>query len=195
MMIMAINAQTQATREHNELIARSMSRGGTHGHGGLEDDKTLGSLRSVREREAYQVELDERPLEVHDRWFGNLRNEYGAVDGEPMSMLAYGEKMFGDLLKGHSTLHRFWKILSFLHVALTQKGRNAGLGMLATCSKAVARAIRQKGQWAGAWEFTLQPDIGETLGGCSMDEEAAVGRFMRERAVTAKAMSEAPAKT
>ena len=88
-------------------------------------------------------------------------------------------------------MHRLWLILAMVHSALINEGRNGGLCAIAKAPKALSKATRQKGQWAGAWPYTYLPEIGEVLGGASPDEEASIGRFVRDKAATAKAISEA----
>ena len=82
-------------------------------------------------------------------------------------------------------------MLSHLHAVLLADGEDHALAHLAQLAKSLARATRQQGQWAGAWEFTPLPDIGESGGGVTMDEDAMIGRTLQSKATIAKALKEA----
>jgi len=57
--------------------------------------------------------------------------------------------------------------------------------------KAVAKATKANGSWAGAWELTYLPELNQSRGGISIEEEASISRTIRDRAAVAKALEEA----
>jgi hypothetical protein len=56
--------------------------------------------------------------------------------------------------------------------------------------KAWGRATRATKKWEGEWEFTHLPEPDEVAGGVGADEEAATGRWIREREATHKAVKQ-----
>ena len=94
--------------------------------------------------------------------------------------------------ESHITLQRMWLILCMIHSALSNnpgpQSRPCGLAACAKGAKALLKATRQKGVWAGAWAYTYLPEPNEIQGGISIYEEASSGRWMREKAAIAKAV-------
>ena len=57
--------------------------------------------------------------------------------------------------------------------------------------KATAKALKAGGLWKGAWELTYLPDLHETECGVSMEENASLAKYMKEKSAMEKLLAEA----
>ena len=82
-------------------------------------------------------------------------------------------------------------MLAESHRLLWNGQDKAALAHITRCLKATGTAAKQKGTWKGAWELTYMVEPGTTEVGVSLEEQAAVGRFLREKAAVEKILEEA----
>jgi len=176
-------------RQNEALLEAKSAPSYIGGRSPVDGDPALG--RGSKEREEFFAAMNRAPKKWHDAWWATCRGEVGALSDEPLNLRSYGERTLQEHWKGHATLHRFWLMLSHLHATLLAEGKDHTLAAISQLAKSLARATRQKGQWAGAWEFTPLPDIGESGGGVTMDEDAMIGRTLQSKAAIAKAPKEA----
>ena len=188
-----METQTHLLANQTELLqaSRGHPRGSTSFDDGGSEGAHPSALKSAREREAWIREFEDHPLEYHNQFMEALRAECGCEEGDPLSLRRYGEMQLHKDWEGHTALQRFWLILAMIHRATLHQSREHGLAAIARGAKALAKATRQKGQWAGAWVYTYLPELGEVSGGVSVDEEASAGKLLREKAQVAEAMAKA----
>ena len=140
--------------------------------------------------------VEYEPEKVYTAWEAEARRECKITPTADFSAQLYGDRTMKEpgVWKGHSVMERVWMMLSALHYDLaTRKKPKIALARLCCCMRATSRASHQKGIWAGAWEFTYLPDLQETKGAVSMEEEARLGRYLREKAAIAKSLAESAA--
>jgi hypothetical protein len=148
------------------------------------------TLRGARERETWIQFLEDTPVQFADLWWTEAM-ESADIDPSLMSAKTFGDQALSAHWEGHQTLQRFWMVLSAIHKE-HRKGRpDHAYARTVAGLKGLARCIKQKGQWAGAWELTYLPALGHSSLGVSLEEEASLGRYLREKSAVAKAVEEA----
>ncbi len=147
-------------------------------------------LRSSREREAWMKQIIEKPDSVVDCYHRHIRAEGRAQEHEVFTTVNYGECCLAPEWVGHSTFHRFWIMMSDIECTLSEGKYKVGHAKLCQCMKAVAIATKNKGKWDPAWEYTYLPKPNEAKGGVSVEEEASVGRTLRDRAAVEKSIKD-----
>ena len=148
-------------------------------------------LRSTRERESYRRKLRDRPSEVVKEHWEKCMEELGAQQGEPFSMRIYGQRALHKEFVGHAVLHRVWEMLAAEHALFKSGQPERAYAQNVQNLKATARSLRQAGLWKGAWELTYLPELSENDGGVSMEEDATLARYMKEKAAMEKLLAEA----
>ena len=187
-----ILANLAATQEMQLKLLTKLS-GGSEGFGA---DLLLGStepsvVRSAKERELFKARLRDKPKDVVKEHWEQCRSEAGCDPGEPFSMKTYGDKMLGKDFVGHSVLHRVWEMLAAEHAHFRAGNGDRAYAQNVQNLKAVAKAVRAGGLWRGAWELTYLPEPGEVEGGVSMEENASLAKYMKEKAAMEKLLSDA----
>lgn len=141
----------------------------------------------------WRKQMTENPDAIADQWYEEIRLEVGAQTGEPLTAPSYGERTLGEHWKGHAGLKRMWLMLSAIWWKPHMEDKSAAKAQTVQCFKALAKATKQNGSWAGAWEYTHLPDLNEFRGGVSMEEEASLSKYLREKAAVQKALADAVA--
>ena len=106
-------------------------------------------------------------------------------------MRLFGQKALAKEFVGHTVLHRLWEMLAAEHAHFRAGRVEQAYAQNVLNLKATARALRQNGLWKGAWELTYLPDLAEMDGGVSMEEDASLARYMKERSAMEKLLAEA----
>ena len=109
----------------------------------------------------------------------------------PFSMKVYGQTALIREFPGHSVLHRVWEMLAAEHALLWSGQPERALAQNAQNLKATARALKAGGLWKGAWELTYLPELNESECGVSMEENATLAKYMKEKAAMEKLLKEA----
>jgi hypothetical protein len=179
MFCSAIQAMMETQRQ---MMASLQSSGGgdrplIDGDGNLNP----GSLKGTTEHERFGRRLNQQPLDVVTEWEKNARWDASVPEGYPFSAELYGERCLGDMMKGHSTLHRVWIILCAIYKYQSCDQPERARAQTVQSLKAVAEVLRNKGQWAGAWEYLHLPGFQESGGAISLEERASISRALREK--------------
>ena len=82
-------------------------------------------------------------------------------------------------------------MLAAEHAFLWAGQYDRALGQNVQNLKATARALKAGGLWKGAWELTYLPDLDDTECGVSMEENASLARYLKEKAAMEKLLAEA----
>ncbi len=135
-------------------------------------------------------QIIEKPDSVVDCYHRHIRAEGRAQEHEVFTTVNYGERCLAPEWVGHSTFHRFWIMMSDIECTLSEGKYKVGHAKLCQCMKAVAIATKNKGKWDPAWEYTYLPKPNEAKGGVSVEEEASVGRTLRDRAAVEKSIKD-----
>ena len=115
----------------------------------------------------------------------------GIQPDEVFSVQRYGELTLAEEWKKHSTFQRLWVMMAALHKDFRRGKPKVAEARLVQFLKAIAKATKAGGSWAGAWELTYLPDLNQSRAGITIEEEASVSRTIRDRAAIAKALEEA----
>jgi len=178
-----------------EATAAVLTRLGSGGGGSGEDPlfSTIdnSTLRSARDREATRKRLDTKPREVAREHFQACREEVGSQPTHPFDMDLYAQLALKEEFKSHSTLHRAWKMNAAVHRLLWTGKYDRALAQTAQNLKAIGRAAKAGGVWAGAWELTHLTDLNEMEVGVSLEEQASTLRYLKEKSQMAKLLEEA----
>ena len=147
-------------------------------------------LKVTKEHDDYGKKLVEDPEMLIEEYWKEIRAECGAMPGKPLTAQRYGERTLGKYWEGHQTLQRIWMMLASIWLAYHTGHPKEAQARTVQCLKATAKATLAKGQWAAAWGLTHLPELNEDRGGVSLDEEAALGKKLREQAAIQKIIAE-----
>ena len=162
-----------------QMLMMDQLQGSSMGGGTLSPDGLPLPSRG-KDHAHYERRIETEGLEVSREWWVEARKDAGVEDGFPFSAKLYGERVLSEQFKGHSTLHRFWLMLSAIHRLLWIGQQDVALAQLTQCLKATATCLKQGGVWKGAWDLTHLPDIAQSSLGVGLQERAANCKHLRE---------------